>query len=347
MNNNYSLSQLGWQPFFQQQLSLEEYEDCQCGRITAHHRNDYIVQLESQSITLPITMSLPAMTVGDWVLLDAEHRFMRLLDRKSLFSRKGAGTHAKVQYIAANIDTLFVVMSLNQDFNLSRLERYLTLAFDADVEPVIVLSKSDLCKDVQSKIAQVQSLNPLLMVLAVNGLLTFSAAQLAPWCKPGRTVSFVGSSGVGKSTLINQLLAENVTRTSEIRKGDDKGKHTTTARSVYISADNGIIIDTPGMRELQLIGSEESIQHAFSDIEALAEKCRFKNCNHVDEPNCAVQNAVMAGTLDSRRLTNYHKLLREQLHNNATLKQQRDKDKQFGKMIKQVMKDKKQHKNPY
>lgn len=337
MNQNYSLRQLGWQPYYQQQLSLEEYEQTNCARITAHHRSEYVAQLESQRIALPITNNLPSMTVGDWVLLDSDNRFIRQLDRQSLFSRKGAGSQIKQQHISANIDTLFIVSSLNQDFNLSRLERYLALAHDAEVEPVVVLTKTDLCQDAADKTAQVQALDPLLMVIAVNGLLDQTAEALSPWCKTGKTVSFVGSSGVGKSTLINRLLGEEITFTNGIREEDDKGKHTTTSRSLYISEDKGVIIDTPGMRELQLIGCEDGIQNTFADIQALANQCRFNDCHHVDEPNCAVLQAIAKGELDSRRLNNYQKLSREQAHNNASLKQQKDKGKQLSKMYKRVL----------
>ncbi|WP_105169608.1 ribosome small subunit-dependent GTPase A [Pseudoalteromonas sp. T1lg23B] len=344
MNQSYSLRQLGWQPFFQQQLSLDEYEHTVCGRITEHHRSEYIVQLETQSKALAISQNLPNMVVGDWVLLDQNLQFVRLLQRKSLFSRKSAGAALKQQMIAANVDTLFIVMSLNQDFNLNRLERYLALAHDADVEPVVVLSKRDLCDDVESKVAQVQALNPLLMVVALNGLLTQAAELLAPWCGNGKTVSFVGSSGVGKSTLINRLLGEEVSQTNGIREDDDKGKHTTTARCLYISEQNGAVMDTPGMRELQLAGSEQSLQTTFADIEEFAQHCRFKDCHHQNEPSCAVLKALEQGELDARRLVNYQKLLKEQAHNNASLKQQRDKDKQFGKFVKQALKERKLHK---
>jgi ribosome biogenesis GTPase len=337
VNQNYSLRQLGWQPYYQQQLSLEEYEQLNCARITAHHRSEYVAQLETKQIALPINKNLPAMTVGDWVLLDLDNHFVRQLDRHSLFSRKGAGSQIKQQHISANIDTLFIVSSLNQDFNLSRLERYLALAHDAEVEPVVVLTKTDLCQDAKDKAAQVQVLDPLLRVLTVNGLLEQAADTLSPWCKTGKTVSFVGSSGVGKSTLINRLLGQEIALTSGIREDDDKGKHTTTARALFISENKGVIIDTPGMRELQLIGCEEGIQNTFADIEALAKRCRFNDCHHVDEPNCAVLQAIENQALDSRRLNNYQKLLREQAYNNASLKQQKDKGKQLSKMYKRVL----------
>ncbi|GHF77913.1 ribosome small subunit-dependent GTPase A [Thalassotalea marina] len=342
MNTIYSLSQLGWQPFYQQQLTLEEYEHSICARVINHHRSEYIVQTNSEQVRLPIHANLPMMTVGDWLLLDQNQQFKRLLERKTLLSRKGAGAEMKLQHITSNIDTLFVVMSLNQDFNLNRLERYLTLAHDAQVEPVVILSKSDLCQDVAEKVIQVQALDPLLEIVAINGLESCAIEQLQPWCKSGKTVSFVGSSGVGKSTLINQLVQDEVALTNDIRQGDDKGKHTTTSRSVYISAEHGVIIDTPGMRELQLVGSEESLHTTFADIEQLASHCRFSDCQHQDEPNCAVQRAIDGGELDTRRFKNYQKLLREQAFNHASLREKREKERQFGKLIRQVTRGKKQ-----
>lgn len=342
MNTIYSLSQLGWQPFYQQQLTLDEYEHSICARVINHHRSEYIVQTNCEQVRIPIHSNLAVMTVGDWLLLDQHQQFERLLERKALLSRKSAGAEVKLQHIASNIDTLFIVMSLNQDFNLNRLERYLTLAHDAQVEPVVILSKSDLCQDVTEKIALVQALDPLLEIVAINGLESRAIEQLQPWCKSGKTVSFVGSSGVGKSTLINQLIQDKVALTNDIRQGDDKGKHTTTARSVFISTEHGVIIDTPGMRELQLAGSEESLHTTFADIEQLAVQCHFSDCQHHDEPHCAVQRAIDDGELDVRRLTNYQKLMREQAHNHASLKEKRDKDRQFGKLIRQVTRGKKQ-----
>lgn len=340
MNNSYSLRQLGWQPYFQQQLSLEEFEQTTPARVIAHHRSEYWLQSESSKTVLFITPNLPSLTVGDWILLDDDNKYVRELERQTYFSRKAAGHHVKEQAIAANVDTLFIVMSLNQDFNLSRLERYLTLASDSGSEPVVILTKADLCEFVNDKVAQVQKLDPLLSVVSINALNTSEAECLKPWCKPGKTVSFVGSSGVGKSTLINCILGDEIAATSSIREDDDKGKHTTTSRALYVSEEYGVIIDTPGMREIQIHGSESSLQSTFTDIEQLAKQCRFSNCSHINEPGCEVLNAVERGELELRRLQNFQKLQREMAHNNASLKELRDKDKQFGKMVRNVIKSK-------
>ena len=230
MNSNVNLRQLGWQPFFQQQLTLEDYEHTTVARIAAHHRSSYELITEAGEQSLPITSQLPHMTVGDWILLDSDNRFVRLLERRSLFSRKAAGTKVAEQYIAANIDTVFIVCSLNQDFNLSRIERYLTLTNEAQVESVIVLTKADLCEDPAQKRQQVQQLDPLLMVEYVNALDPASTSCLSGWCGSGKTVAFIGSSGVGKSTLVNTLMEHKEQTTAGIREDDDKGRHTTTSR---------------------------------------------------------------------------------------------------------------------
>lgn len=331
-----SLTQLGWQTFFQQQLSLDEFEDAIIVRVIAHHRSEYMVRGEASPFSVPIMSSMPDMAIGDWLLLDSEQRFVRLLERKSLFRRKAAGSKVTEQLIAANVDTVLIVCSLNQDFNLSRIERYLALAHEAEVEPVVVLTKKDLCTDADEKREAVQKLDPLLMVEVVNGLDADSCTPLFSWCKAGRTLSLLGSSGVGKSTLVNTLLGETAQKTAGIREDDSKGRHTTTARSMHFLPSGAVLIDTPGMRELQLAECEEGVRKTFADIDELAQQCKFSDCSHASEPGCAVQQAIDNNELDERRLVNYQKLLREQARNSATLAEQHAKNRQFGKMVKSV-----------
>lgn len=339
MNNNFSLRQLGWQPFFQQQLTLNELEHCTIARITGHHRTHYELQTENAALELLVNSSLPALTVGDWLLLDGNNQYLRLLERKSLFKRKAPGTKVAEQLIAANVDTLFIVCSLNQDFNLSRIERFLALAREAMVEPVVLLSKSDLCAQAEQKKQLVQALDMTLMVELVNGLSESSVAQLLPWCGTGKTVSFIGSSGVGKSTLVNSLMGDETQHTAGIREDDSKGRHTTRSRSMHFLASGGAVIDTPGIRELQLTDCQEGVQQTFDDIEQLAARCRFSNCLHQTEPGCAIVEALATGRLEQRRFDNYQKLLKEQARNSATLKEKRDKDKAFSKFCKVTMAD--------
>ncbi len=344
----FSLPQLGWRPFYQQQLDWDEMENTLPARISEHHRSGYICWTEDGEIHLDIHIKLPPMTVGDWILLDREsNQFVRLLDRQSVFSRKAAGAKAYEQLISANVDTVFIVSSLNLDFNLSRIERYLALAKEAQVEAVIVLTKADLCEDVEEKCQQVQSLNPLLSIEAINALSEESCQKLQPWCKVGRTVAVMGSSGVGKSTLVNTLMGNHVQDTSGIREQDSKGRHTTTSRSLLATPTGALLLDTPGMRELQIADCEQGITEVFADVAVLAEQCRFSDCQHMSEPGCAVRKAVENGDLDDRRLKNYRKLLAEQERNRHSLAERRAKEKDFHKHVKSVMKEKTASKQGY
>ncbi len=331
-----SLSEWGWKPFFQQQLSLEELESLAPGRVVEQHRSQLLLGTENASIALAVTPALPALTVGDWLLLDRGNHFARALERASLFSRKAPGSKAQEQLIAANVDVVFIVSSLNQDFSLSRIERYLALANDAGAEPVVVLTRLDCCDDPHFYLQQAQSLNPLLVVEAVNALDAESVAPLNDWCAPGQTVAFLGSSGVGKSTLINTLMGEARLATGGIREDDAKGRHTTTQRSISMMPRGGLLLDTPGMRELQLADCEDGVSATFADISALARQCRFADCQHESEPGCAVQAALANQELDARRLGNYRKLMREQALNAATLAERRAGDRKQRKFHKSV-----------
>lgn len=344
MSNFHTMSKLGWSPFFQQQLSLEEWDRVRIARVMEHHRTGFILNMESKTAadhanyTLAKTMAMPELTVGDWLLLNDEYQFLRVLDRSSEFGRKAAGSKIKKQLIAANVDTVFLVCSLNEDFNLSRIERYLTLIHDAGAEPVVVLSKADCCNNVEVYIQQIRNIDSMLMVHAVNGLDGDSVGVLTPWCRYGKTVAFVGSSGVGKSTLVNTLMGDDSQDTGGVRADDSKGRHTTTARSLNIMPSGALLLDTPGMRELQLAASEKGIAEAFSDISELGLLCKFADCQHQREPQCAVTKAVEAGVIEPRRLKNYHKLKREQEKNGASLAQIHQQNRQHTKMIRVTQK---------
>jgi ribosome biogenesis GTPase len=288
-----------------------------------------------------VTSSLPPLAVGDWVLLGPDDKFNKRMDRKSCFRRKAAGSQLAEQLIAANIDTAFIVCSLNDDFNLSRIERYLVMVKAAGVNPVIVLSKADLCKDPAASCAQVQALDPMLCVEPVNCLDSDSVGALLPWCRAGETLVMLGSSGSGKSTLSNALLGAELQDTGPIRQSDAKGRHTTTRRSLFEMPCGAMILDTPGMRELQLTDCEQGVELAFADIGALASECRFNDCWHETEPGCAVQQAIDNGNLEERRLNNYRKLLREQAHNSESFAQQRARNREFAKHIKRVHNERK------
>ena len=340
----FSLPQLGWSHFFQQQLSLEEWESTSPVRITAVHRNSIDVAGKQGYWQAPMPGSWftkdseERPTVGDWLLLDSlTKQPLKILERKSLIRRRAAGIEAKVQLIAANIDTLFIVTSCNQDFNLSRLERYLLLALEAKVEPVLILTKADLHNDLTGYFEKARSIDPTLAIEAVNALDSHSTAPLFSWCDMAQTVALVGSSGVGKSTLINTLCGTAIQQTATIREDDAKGRHTTTSRSLHFIPNGGLLIDTPGLRELQLSACPNGMTSLYEDIEVLAQSCRFKNCHHtMNEVGCAVTAAVTSGDLSIRRLTNYLKILAEQERNAETIAERRRRDKNFSKLCRNV-----------
>lgn len=332
-----TLTDLGWSPFFQQQLSLDEFEHCRPARVLAQHRSVLRLGGEAGEFDLDILPGMPAVTTGDWLLLGERGQFLRLLDRVSLFSRKAAGTGVQEQLIAANVDTVLLVMSSNEDFNLSRLERYLALVHEAGAEAVILLTKADISDEVETHVGQIRELDPMLVVEAVDARNPETAERLRPWLRSGKTLLVLGSSGVGKSTLVNTLLGGEVQATSAIREDDSKGRHTTTGRSLHRLPGGGLLLDTPGMRELQLANVSEGLEKTFGDITDLATRCRFHDCAHQSEPGCAVQAALAEGALSERRLHNYRKLLREQAINSATLAEQRSRNRARGKMYRSIL----------
>ncbi|HTH67510.1 MAG TPA: ribosome small subunit-dependent GTPase A, partial [Rhodanobacter sp.] len=301
---NFTLHQLGWQPGYAQHLTLHDFEAGYPARVVAVHRNGLAVLSARGAATVILPHSLaatvePAVTVGDWLLIETDApRVLRVIERQSLIARVAAGSEHRTQSIAANLDTLFVLTSCNDDFNLSRLERYLAIAFEAGVEPVIVLTKADLCADVESYLDAARSIAPAVAVVAIDATSAASIAPLAAWLAAGQTVAFVGSSGVGKSTLVNTLVRNAAQATGGIREHDARGRHTTTAREMFALPCGAWIIDTPGMRELQVGAIEAGMSAAFDDIEALAAQCRFHDCRHQGDRDCAVEAAVAEGTLD-------------------------------------------------
>ncbi len=332
--NPSPLQALGWQPFFAQQISVDDLNTTPPVRVVEVHRNGLHVLGDSIDMILP---PRPDVTVGDWLMLDHAHpRSSRTLERTSLIKRRAPGTDRQEQLIAANLDTVFIVTSCNQDFNVARLERYAALAFEARITPVIVLTKTDLVTDAQSYIDTARTISDMIDVIALDARGEAPRTALAQWCKPGKTVAFLGSSGVGKSTLTNALLETQSIETQDIREDDAKGRHTTTRRELHAMPNGCLILDTPGMRELQLTDAAEGINDLFADIRELAADCRFNDCQHETEPGCAVLKAIEHGALDAGRLGRWRKLLAEDAFNSASLAERRSRDKAFGKMVRDV-----------
>lgn len=300
----------------------KQYKDLFVGRVSSQSKNLYKVITENGEIVAEISgkfqysvkelSQYPA--VGDFVMLDRTHTTQgngiihHTLRRKSVFARKVVGSKGDLQIVATNIDTVFICMSLNNDFNLRRLERYLSIAWDSGAAPVIVLTKSDLCQEIETRLNEISSIAIGVDVLVTTSTSDEGYQSLKSYLSSGRTVAFIGSSGVGKSTLINCLIGQNVLDTNGIRN-DDKGRHTTTRRELNMLANLGVVIDTPGMRELGIISAD--LTKSFADIDELAKNCRFTDCSHKNEPNCAVQKAIKDGTISVERLESFQKLKRE------------------------------------
>lgn len=318
----YDLTKLGFSSFFQSQLSDSDHF---VARVVAEHRGSYDVasQLGSGVAKLAghLYLELDASDypgVGDWVILKKAPTANDIsiiecvLKRKTCFKRGAAGEHARTQIIAANIDIVFVVCGLDGDYNLRRIQRYVAMIWSSSAIPIVLLNKADLCNEKEKRVEEIERACPGVSVFAISALDSDGAKVVLQHLGEGITAAFVGSSGAGKSTLINVLIGEKWMKTGEVREDDSKGCHTTTHRQLLMLAMGGIVIDTPGMRELQL-ADDDGLEHVFPEIEVFAEKCRFRDCAHDDEPGCAVRQAVADGKLAEDRLDHYLKLEAEAL----------------------------------
>ena len=318
------MSDLGWNPSREVEFADYESEGLVPGRIAEEHRDRYLVFTEQGEQNAEITgklrfaaksrLDFPA--VGDWVAVSNTNGgsaavIHAVLPRRSTFVRKAAGETTEPQMVASNVDTVLLVTDMGLDFNVRRLERYLTLAYESGSTPVIVLNKSDLCEDLASRIAEVQAVAFGVPIFAISAERGDGMSELKTVVTPGQTVALIGSSGVGKSTIVNYLLSENRLKTTAVRESDGRGRHTTTARQLILLPSGGMVIDTPGMREIQLWGDETDLAGSFADIEELASRCRFSDCEHQSEPDCAVRAALENGALEDSRWESYRKLKRE------------------------------------
>ena len=333
--------------------------DFTIGRVTQEHRESYIVSTGENEYDAEITGKLrfsavsrgdfPA--VGDWVTItiyDSDQAIIHdILPRKSLLERQAVGKTGERQIISANIDAAFIVQAINNNFSINRLERYLTICYSANIEPILVISKIDLMseKEISDAINDLEKRNNKVRYILLSNITLQGRDQIMDFIERGKTYCVVGSSGVGKSTLINNLLKKNILKTGQISHRTNKGRHITDHRELYVLENGGIIIDTPGMRELGMTENAGGAEITFQEIHDLSVSCKFPDCKHINETGCAVIEALNNGTIDNDSYNNFQKIQKELARFQTTVAERRKKERVFGKLIKNYFKGK--EKNEY
>jgi len=329
----YRLHELGWNDAWESAFQPYREKGFIPARLSREMKNSYFVISETGEVSAKLSDllwkaaksrgMLPA--VGDWVAVLQKHAtdpyvIMDILPRKSCFSRKAKNTFGRNYYkpgssdeqvISANVDIVFLVVALDADFKLRKIERYLAIISESDANAVIILNKADVCEDYEDKVEEVKLLYPHIPVHAVSAIDDWGIEGIHSYLAPGVTISFIGSSGVGKSTLINAIAGDDVFTVGEIRQADGRGRHTTARREMLVLPKGGVLIDNPGLRDIKVFGSEDSLEAVFPDIIKLEKQCRFSDCQHESEPGCAVKVAIESGLLDEERLSSFRKLHRE------------------------------------
>ncbi len=348
-----TLEELGYPPDHEQYRKDNHLDSFDIGRISSEHKERYTVITADKEYDAEIIGKLrfssrqrshfPA--VGDWVAItpydETKVLIHAVFPRKNMLERQAVGKQGEKQIIAANIDYAFIVQAVDRDFNINRMERYLTICQGSGVEPVIILNKIDLIGDteLQSLVAEVRKRIPAVPVLAISNETREGIDELKKRITPGKTYCFLGSSGVGKSTLINLLSGKAMMRTGAISSSTSKGRHVTSHRELQVLEQGGILIDNPGMREVGITDSEGGLESTFENIIRLSGNCKFKDCTHTGESGCAVLSALAEGEIDEASYENYLKMEREKSHFESTVAERRKRDKEFGKMVKHIKKD--------
>jgi ribosome biogenesis GTPase len=348
------LKSLGWDTSYR--IESEITEECSIARINAVHKDIFSILTERGEIPALLTGKLYHdndlfPVVGDWVIIseidNGEKAVIRdLIPRKNYLSRKAAGKETREQLIAANLDYAFIVQGLDDNYNLRRLERYIAMVRQSDITPVILLNKSDLRDDINSVISEVSTIAGSIDMHALSCKTGSGIDSLKAYFKTGVTACFLGSSGVGKSSIINRLMKVDLQRVRDVRGSDSRGRHTTTTRQLILLPEGGLVIDTPGMRELQLWEDSAQLQSSFHDIDELAERCQYKDCTHENEPGCNVRRAVEEGLLARDRLNSFLKLKREaeylqSLQSEMKYRERKKSEKRLARDIRELYKTRK------